>query len=148
MPITDYRQQALDESRSFAERQREQKRQSAFVRQEMPGFAKANPQGFDVHAQGLYAALQSQRGIPAPGAQPAPSNMNAYRIRPDGSKQLQMLEQQSRGFDTAADVVLVFRRRTPDSARFDVELELTASDTLSTPLVPGWDIDLASLFAR
>lgn len=105
MPITDYRQQALDESRSFAERQREQKRQSAFVRQEMPGFAKANPQGFDVHAQGLYAALQSQRGIPAPGAQPAPSNMNAYRIRPDGSKQLQMLEQQSRGFDTAADVV-------------------------------------------
>lgn len=71
----------------------------------MPGFAKANPQGFDVHAQGLYAALQSQRGIPAPGAQPAPSNMNAYRIRPDGSKQLQMLEQQSRGFDTAADVV-------------------------------------------
>ena len=62
MPITDYRQQALDESRSFAERQREQKRQSAFVRQEMPGFAKANPQGFDVHAQGLYAALQSQRG--------------------------------------------------------------------------------------
>ena len=50
--------------------------------------------------------------------------------------------------DTAADVVLVYRRATTDSAHFDIELELTASETLSTPLIPGWDIDLAGLFAR
>lgn len=50
--------------------------------------------------------------------------------------------------DTAADVVLVYRRSTPTAAHFDVELELTATDTLTTPLIPGWAVDLAALFAR
>ncbi len=50
--------------------------------------------------------------------------------------------------DTAADVVLVYRRRTPETPIFDIALELTTDDTLTTPLVPGWVIDLASIFAR
>ena len=48
--------------------------------------------------------------------------------------------------DTAASVVLVYRRRSVGSVHFDVELELTVADTLSTPLVAGWEIDLAALF--
>ncbi|NLD76193.1 MAG: Uma2 family endonuclease [Acidimicrobiales bacterium] len=50
--------------------------------------------------------------------------------------------------DTAADVVLVYRRSSPNAEHFDVELELTASDVLDTPLIPGWEIDLAGVFAR
>lgn len=50
--------------------------------------------------------------------------------------------------DTAADVVLVYRRSEPGGPVFDVALELTATDTLATPLIPGWEIDLAKLFAR
>jgi len=50
--------------------------------------------------------------------------------------------------DTAADVVLVFRRSAASGPTFDVALELTTDDTLTTPLVPGWEIDLAHLFAR
>lgn len=48
--------------------------------------------------------------------------------------------------DTAASVVLVYRHRSATSAHFDVELELTVDDLLSTPLVEGWEIDLAALF--
>jgi Uma2 family endonuclease len=50
--------------------------------------------------------------------------------------------------DTAADVVLVYRRSRADNPSFDIALELTTDDTLTTPLVPGWSIDLGELFAR
>lgn len=50
--------------------------------------------------------------------------------------------------DTAADVVLVYRRSRADAPTFDIALELTTDDTLTTPLVPGWSIDLGELFAR
>ncbi|MDQ6696698.1 MAG: Uma2 family endonuclease [Actinomycetota bacterium] len=50
--------------------------------------------------------------------------------------------------DTAADVVLVYRRSSPESTVFDVSAELTADDVLSTPLVPGLEIDLGTLFGR
>ncbi len=50
--------------------------------------------------------------------------------------------------DTAADVVLVYRRSGPEIPTFDIALELTADDTLTTPLVPGWDVDLGELFTR
>lgn len=49
--------------------------------------------------------------------------------------------------DTAADVVLVYRRSHADSPTFDVALELTVEDTLTTPLVPGWKVDLGTLFS-
>lgn len=48
--------------------------------------------------------------------------------------------------DTAAAVVLVYRRRSVKSVHFDVELELAVGETLSTPLVPDWAVDLAALF--
>lgn len=50
--------------------------------------------------------------------------------------------------DTAADVVLVYRRSRADNPSFDIALELTADDTLTTPLVPGWEVVLGELFGR
>jgi len=50
--------------------------------------------------------------------------------------------------DTYADAVLVFRRSQPSQADFDVSLELGAGEQLTTPLIPGWTIDLAELFSR
>ncbi len=48
--------------------------------------------------------------------------------------------------DTAADVVLVFRRSEPKAARFDVSLELTADDTLTSPLLPGFALPVGAVF--
>ena len=50
--------------------------------------------------------------------------------------------------DTAADVVLVYRRSSPEAAEFDVELELAVDESLTTPLLPGFSLDLAALFDR
>jgi Uma2 family endonuclease len=49
--------------------------------------------------------------------------------------------------DHVNEVVLVFRRSRPDAPRFDVELELGAGDTLSSPQLPGFACDVAKLFA-
>lgn len=49
--------------------------------------------------------------------------------------------------DTAADVVLVFRRSTATSPVFDVSLELTAADTLVSPLLPGFALPVGDVFA-
>jgi len=48
--------------------------------------------------------------------------------------------------DGEAGVVHLHRRSTPEAPGFDVRRELTAADTLTTPLVPGWEIDLGDLF--
>ncbi len=48
--------------------------------------------------------------------------------------------------DTAADVVLVFRRSQAKAGRFDLSLELTAADTLSSPLLPGFSLSVAEVF--
>ncbi len=48
--------------------------------------------------------------------------------------------------DTAADEVLVFRRSKPGAPSFDVALELTPDETLSSPLLPGFAVALNSLF--
>lgn len=50
--------------------------------------------------------------------------------------------------DTAADQVLVYRRSGPKAGDFDVELEFSAGETLTTPLIPGFALDLAALFDR
>lgn len=50
--------------------------------------------------------------------------------------------------DIAADVVLVYRRSAPAAAEFDVALELAAGQSLTTPLLPGFSVDLAGLFDR
>ncbi len=48
--------------------------------------------------------------------------------------------------DSAADEVLVFRRSEPDAPSFDVALELTRDETLSSPLLPGFAVALDSLY--
>jgi Uma2 family endonuclease len=49
--------------------------------------------------------------------------------------------------DTAADVVLVFRRSAADGPAFDVSLELTTADTLTSPLLPGFTLAVGEIFA-
>ena len=50
--------------------------------------------------------------------------------------------------DTASDTVLVYRRSSREAAEFDVELELAVGESLTTPLLPGFSLDLAALFDR
>ncbi len=50
--------------------------------------------------------------------------------------------------DTDAGSVLVFRRPEPAAARFDVSLELEGGEALASPLLPGFALELAELFAR
>ena len=49
--------------------------------------------------------------------------------------------------DTAADVVLLFRRSKPDGRDFDVSLELTAANALTSPLLPGFSLPVGEIFA-
>lgn len=48
--------------------------------------------------------------------------------------------------DTAADAVYVFRRSRPDAPRFDVSLELSPGETLTSPLLPGFALGVARIF--
>lgn len=48
--------------------------------------------------------------------------------------------------DTAADVVFVFRRSRPDAPRFDVSLDFTPDETLTSPLLPGFELPVADIF--
>lgn len=48
--------------------------------------------------------------------------------------------------DTAADEVLVFRRSRPDAPEFDVALELTRDDALTSPLLPGFGLPVSAIF--
>ncbi len=48
--------------------------------------------------------------------------------------------------DTAADVVLVFRRSSPAAAAFDLALELTVDNDLTSPLLPGFARSLREVF--
>lgn len=47
--------------------------------------------------------------------------------------------------DTQAETVLVYRR---SSSTFDVALELAAGDQLTSPLLPGFSLDIVELFDR
>jgi len=50
--------------------------------------------------------------------------------------------------DTAADEMLVFRRSTSEAADFDVALELTRDDTLTSPLLPGFTLAVSAVFGE
>jgi Uma2 family endonuclease len=50
--------------------------------------------------------------------------------------------------DTAADVVLAFRRSAPAVRRFDVSLELGSGDTLTSPLLPGFSLAVEEIFVE
>jgi len=49
--------------------------------------------------------------------------------------------------DTAAAAVLAFRRSVPAAATFDVALELGRGEVLASPAMPGFALELNSLFA-
>ena len=48
--------------------------------------------------------------------------------------------------DDVAEVVLVYRRSAPDHPTFDVALELGTGDVLSSPALPGFELELERLF--
>jgi Uma2 family endonuclease len=50
--------------------------------------------------------------------------------------------------DTQADTVLVFRRSSAESPDFDIALELGAGETLTSPQLSGFALDVAELFDR
>ena len=50
--------------------------------------------------------------------------------------------------DTESNTILVFRRSGPKATEFDVDLEVGAGEVLSTPLLPGFALDVAALFDR
>lgn len=50
--------------------------------------------------------------------------------------------------DSVADSVLVFRRSSSAEPLFDLALEVSAPDQLTTPVVPGFALDLGVLFDR
>jgi Uma2 family endonuclease len=50
--------------------------------------------------------------------------------------------------DTVALTVLVFRRSAKRAPGFDVELELSGSEALTSPLLPGFSVPVERLFSR
>ncbi len=48
--------------------------------------------------------------------------------------------------DDRSDSVLVYRRSAPGVSRYDVALELTEADQLTSPLLPGFAVEVAALF--
>ncbi|MGH2762743.1 MAG: Uma2 family endonuclease [Thermoleophilaceae bacterium] len=50
--------------------------------------------------------------------------------------------------DTAAWSVLVFRRSSKAASAFDVELELSRSDRITSPQLPGFSLAVERLFVR
>jgi Uma2 family endonuclease len=50
--------------------------------------------------------------------------------------------------DTESRSVLVYRRSSPKAASFDIALEVEAGEVLTTPLLPGFSLDLGELFDR
>ena len=48
--------------------------------------------------------------------------------------------------DTAASEVLIFRRSAAKASSFDVALELERADTLTSPLLEGFELPLGGLF--
>jgi hypothetical protein len=47
---------------------------------------------------------------------------------------------------TATNQMLVFRRSKPDVRDFDVSRELTAADTLTSPLLRGFSLSVSEIF--
>lgn len=49
--------------------------------------------------------------------------------------------------DTATPAVFLFRRSAPDAPHFDIALELTVADMLTSPLLPGCSLVVGEIFA-
>ncbi|CAN5826369.1 Uma2 family endonuclease [soil metagenome] len=50
--------------------------------------------------------------------------------------------------DTKARTVLVFRRSDPESPTFDTRFEVSAEETLTSPLLPGFALEVGTIFGR
>ncbi len=50
--------------------------------------------------------------------------------------------------DPVGERVLVFRRSSPDMATFDVAVEVGEGETLTTPVIAGFGLDVTALFDR
>ena len=50
--------------------------------------------------------------------------------------------------DTEADQIIVHRRSSPDSPVFDVTFTVGEGDVLTTPVIPGFALDVTILFDR
>jgi Uma2 family endonuclease len=50
--------------------------------------------------------------------------------------------------DTSSNSILVFRRSAPEVAVFDIALELAGGETLESPQLPGFRLDVTALFDR
>ena len=50
--------------------------------------------------------------------------------------------------DTAADVILVFRRSAAERRGFDQSLELGSGDSLTSPWLEGFTLTLDEVFAN
>jgi Uma2 family endonuclease len=48
--------------------------------------------------------------------------------------------------DTAADVVMLFRRSRADAPGFDVSLDFNPGDALTSPLLPGFSLAVSEIF--
>jgi Uma2 family endonuclease len=48
--------------------------------------------------------------------------------------------------DTASESVLVYRRSIPTAAEFDIELEFFRGEELTSPHLPGFELEVAALF--
>ena len=48
--------------------------------------------------------------------------------------------------DDRAEAILVFRRSAPAAPAFDVALELSGTDGLTSPLLPGFELPVAAVF--
>jgi hypothetical protein len=44
--------------------------------------------------------------------------------------------------------VLVFRRSNPESPTFDTRFEVSAEETLTSPLLPGFALEVGTIFGR
>ncbi len=49
--------------------------------------------------------------------------------------------------DTVSQAIIVYRRSVPAATTFDVALEFGADSAVTSPLLPGFALDVASLFA-
>jgi Uma2 family endonuclease len=50
--------------------------------------------------------------------------------------------------DTASYTVIVYRRSAPERQSFDIELELSYDDELTSPLLPGFSLPVERVFTR
>lgn len=97
--------------------------------------------GLDAHA-----AAADRRGVP--GAEVRSPSTWRYDIGVKRSRYESLPEVGELWLvDTPARAVIVCRRSAPDVAAFDVSLELSDTDELTSPLLPGFALRVAAVFA-